>query len=162
MALRDFAQRFNTVIQGWINYYGRFYKSALHPLLRRINEYLLRWARRSTNGCVAMIGGQGSGWRASCDANRIYLPTGKPACGPTVGQWEPCERRRSRTVCAVRRVIISPAQPGDTRRRCLGYQLTCDRKINGTGACWEKGATVGRRCTAGCVRPGRHGEGLIA
>jgi RNA-directed DNA polymerase len=46
MALRDFAQRFNTVIQGWINYYGRFYKSALHPLLRRINEYLLRWARR--------------------------------------------------------------------------------------------------------------------
>jgi hypothetical protein len=75
---------------------------------------------------------------------------------------EPDESRGSRPVCAVRRVIISPAQPGDTRRRCLGYQLTCDRKINGTGACWEKGATVGRRCTAGCVRPGRHGEGLIA
>jgi putative transposase len=27
-------------------------------------------------------------------------------------------------VCAVRRVITSPVQPGSTRRRCLGYQLT--------------------------------------
>ena len=42
-------------------------------------------------------------------------------------------------MCAVRRVITSPAQPGGTRRRCLGYQLTRGRKANGTGACWEKG-----------------------
>jgi hypothetical protein len=26
--------------------HGRFYKSGLYPLLRRINEYLLRWATR--------------------------------------------------------------------------------------------------------------------
>ena len=82
------------------------------------------------------------------------------------GVWFPLmsrvTRNESRTVCAVRRVIISPTQSGDTRRRCLGYQLTRDRKINGTRACWKKGATAGRRCTAGCVRPGRHGEGLIA
>jgi RNA-directed DNA polymerase len=75
---------------------------------------------------------------------------------------EPNAAKVARSVCAVRRVIISPVQPGDTRRRCLGYQLTSGRKTNGTGACWEKGATVGRRGTAGCVRPGRHGEGLIA
>ena len=37
---------FNKVVQGWINYYGRFYKSGLYPLLRRINEYLVRWAKR--------------------------------------------------------------------------------------------------------------------
>ena len=37
---------FNKVVQGWINYYGRFYKSMLYPLLRRINEYLVRWAKR--------------------------------------------------------------------------------------------------------------------
>jgi len=44
--LDDLALMFNKVVQGWINYYGRFYKSMLYPLLRRINEYLVRWARR--------------------------------------------------------------------------------------------------------------------
>jgi hypothetical protein len=29
-----------------INYYGRFYRSALNPLLRRINAYVRRWAGR--------------------------------------------------------------------------------------------------------------------
>ena len=33
------------IVQGWINYYGRFYRSQLIRLLRRINEYLFRWAR---------------------------------------------------------------------------------------------------------------------
>ncbi|HVA08864.1 MAG TPA: hypothetical protein VNG12_19185, partial [Acidimicrobiales bacterium] len=27
-----------------INYYGRFYRSALYPLLQRVNAYLRRWA----------------------------------------------------------------------------------------------------------------------
>ena len=35
---------FNPIVQGWINYYGRFYKSELFCLLRRINDYLVRWA----------------------------------------------------------------------------------------------------------------------
>ena len=26
------------------NYYGRFYRSRLYPLLQRINTYLMRWA----------------------------------------------------------------------------------------------------------------------
>ena len=34
------------MLQGWINYYGRFYKSMLYPVLRHINEYLVRWAMR--------------------------------------------------------------------------------------------------------------------
>ncbi len=45
-ALDDLAQMVNTVVQGWINYYGRFYRTELHPLLSRINEYLVRWAKR--------------------------------------------------------------------------------------------------------------------
>jgi RNA-directed DNA polymerase len=45
-ALGDLARMFNSVVQGWINYYGRFYTSGLCPLLRRINEYLVRWAKR--------------------------------------------------------------------------------------------------------------------
>ena len=28
------------------DYYGRFYRTALYPLLERINTYLVRWARK--------------------------------------------------------------------------------------------------------------------
>jgi RNA-directed DNA polymerase len=28
-----------------MQYYGAFYRSALYPLLSRINAYLMRWAR---------------------------------------------------------------------------------------------------------------------
>ncbi len=42
--LTDLARMFNPVLQGWINYYGRFYKSMLHPTFRHLNEILVRWA----------------------------------------------------------------------------------------------------------------------
>jgi RNA-directed DNA polymerase len=45
-SLSDLAHMFNTIVQGWINYYGRFYKSMLYSLLRRINDHLVRWAMR--------------------------------------------------------------------------------------------------------------------
>ncbi len=45
-SLTDLALMFNSIVQGWINYYGRFYKSMLYPLLRRINQHLVRWAMR--------------------------------------------------------------------------------------------------------------------
>ena len=33
-SIGDLALMFNKVVQGWINYYGRFYKSRLYPSLR--------------------------------------------------------------------------------------------------------------------------------
>ena len=30
---------FNRQLQGWINYYGRFYKSMLYPVFRHLNEH---------------------------------------------------------------------------------------------------------------------------
>jgi RNA-directed DNA polymerase len=42
--LTNLAEAINAEVQGWINYYGRFYRSELVRLLRRINEYLIRWA----------------------------------------------------------------------------------------------------------------------
>ena len=45
-SLDDLAQMFNSVVQGWINYYGRFYKSELLCFLRRLNRHLVRWACR--------------------------------------------------------------------------------------------------------------------
>jgi group II intron reverse transcriptase/maturase len=45
-ALDDLARMFNPFIRGWINYYGRFYQSALYPTLRRIDAALIKWARK--------------------------------------------------------------------------------------------------------------------
>jgi len=39
----DLARMINPVVRGWMAYYGAFYRRALHPLLHRINTYLLRW-----------------------------------------------------------------------------------------------------------------------
>jgi len=44
LELREIAARFNPVIRGWINYYGRFYRAALIPLALHINEHLRLWA----------------------------------------------------------------------------------------------------------------------
>ncbi len=44
--LADLARSINVIVQGWANFYGRFYRSELVQLLRRINEYLIRWAMR--------------------------------------------------------------------------------------------------------------------
>jgi RNA-directed DNA polymerase len=44
--LEDISRMFNPVLRGWINYYGRFYKSALYPVLRHMNRALIHWARR--------------------------------------------------------------------------------------------------------------------
>jgi RNA-directed DNA polymerase len=45
-SLDDLARMFNNIVQGWINYYGRFYKSRLLYFLRRLNRHLARWACR--------------------------------------------------------------------------------------------------------------------
>ena len=39
------ARKINPIVRGWMNYYGAFYRSALYPLLARINAYLMRWVR---------------------------------------------------------------------------------------------------------------------
>jgi RNA-directed DNA polymerase len=44
--LEDISHMFNPVLRGWVNYYGRFYKSALYSVLRHMNRALIRWARR--------------------------------------------------------------------------------------------------------------------
>ncbi len=45
-SLDDLARMFNPIIRGWINYYGRYYKSALYPTLRELDRRLVRWATR--------------------------------------------------------------------------------------------------------------------
>jgi RNA-directed DNA polymerase len=44
-SLDDLAEAINPIVRGWMNYWGQFGRTRMHPLLKRINTYLLRWAR---------------------------------------------------------------------------------------------------------------------
>jgi len=44
LSLEEIARWFNPVLRGWLDYYGRFNRSALYPLLRYFNHTLRRWA----------------------------------------------------------------------------------------------------------------------
>jgi len=44
LTLDDLARWLNPIVGGWMNYYGRFYRSAMAPLLQRVSAYLRRWA----------------------------------------------------------------------------------------------------------------------
>ncbi len=44
--LAGLAEWMNPIIRGWMQYYGKFYRTEMDGLLRRINTYLVRWARR--------------------------------------------------------------------------------------------------------------------
>ena len=44
--LEDIAKSINPIVQGWINYYSRFYKSALSQILGHINDALTRWVKK--------------------------------------------------------------------------------------------------------------------
>jgi RNA-directed DNA polymerase len=46
LTLADLAQEINPIVRGWINFYGRFYRTELIQTLKLINDYLVRWAMR--------------------------------------------------------------------------------------------------------------------
>lgn len=45
-SIDELAVHYNPVLRGWLNYYGRFYKSALARVFDRFEAALARWARR--------------------------------------------------------------------------------------------------------------------
>jgi RNA-directed DNA polymerase len=44
--IEDLSRMFNPVIRGWLQYYGRYYRSALYPPMRQLDCSLARWAYR--------------------------------------------------------------------------------------------------------------------
>jgi RNA-directed DNA polymerase len=44
--LDDLAAAINPIVRGWINYWSRYHRHELYPLLNRINAYLVKWARK--------------------------------------------------------------------------------------------------------------------
>ena len=112
-SLTDLAQMFNSIVQGWINYYGRFYKSMLYPLLRRINDHLVRWACRKYKRLRRR---EKRAKEFLARVARRFPPcslTGASASNPTAGRWEPCKPRGFRTVLRAAGGEIPPADsPG--------------------------------------------------
>src|SRR6516164_11351102 len=45
-AIEDLSRMFNPTVRGWLQYYGRYYRSALYPPLRHLDRELARWANR--------------------------------------------------------------------------------------------------------------------
>jgi len=46
LSIEELAETFNSVLRGWIGYYGQFYKSKLASVLGQFDYALRRWARR--------------------------------------------------------------------------------------------------------------------
>ena len=46
LTLDDLARWLNPIVAGWINYYARYYRSGIDPLLQRVSSYLRRWAAK--------------------------------------------------------------------------------------------------------------------
>ena len=44
--IEDLSRMFNPVIRGWLQYYGRYYRSALYPPMQQLDRSLARWAYR--------------------------------------------------------------------------------------------------------------------
>jgi RNA-directed DNA polymerase len=85
--LDDLARTYNPYIRGWINYYSHFYKSALAWTLRRVDAFLIRWARNKfkrlrlrPRGCTRMV------LAGSPRQSESPRPLGIPACQrPDIG-----------------------------------------------------------------------------
>jgi RNA-directed DNA polymerase len=45
-SLEDIAKECNPILQGWINYYGKYNPSALYPVFRHFNKSLVSWSMR--------------------------------------------------------------------------------------------------------------------
>ncbi len=58
--LTELAERINSRVRGWINYYGAFYRSELIQSLLLLNEHLVRWATRKYK---RLRGRKGKPWK---------------------------------------------------------------------------------------------------
>jgi Group II intron, maturase-specific domain len=96
-SLAELAQMYNPCLCSWITYYSRFYETQLRPTLKRIDAYVIRWARRKFKRMRHQTKG-GRDW-FECYAAPTQL------CSPiecyamaTAGHREPWDSRRSCTV----------------------------------------------------------------
>jgi RNA-directed DNA polymerase len=66
-SVEELAKAINPMIQGWINYYGKFRKSSMSTIYDYINEKIIRWAMRKYKHL------QRREWRAGRWLRELYL-----------------------------------------------------------------------------------------
>lgn len=44
--LKELSEKYNPVLRGWMNYFGKFHRSALKPVWFQMNEHLVNWMMR--------------------------------------------------------------------------------------------------------------------
>jgi hypothetical protein len=86
LTLDDLARWLNPIIAGWINDYGRFYRSAIYPLLRRVNAGA--GLGENTSGCEPKSAA-GSGWPGCSHDSQVCSPTGAWSAGTRTDQKSP-------------------------------------------------------------------------
>ena len=97
MPLDELAKIANSHIRGWINYFGNFYRTELRPTLKRIDDYVIRWARRKFKRLRRKTKGSRDWFDGFAAPIQICSPTGSCVMA-TAEHREPCELRGSRTV----------------------------------------------------------------
>ena len=45
-SLEDLSRMFGPIVRGWVQYYGRYYRSMLYPVFKQLDRALTRWAGR--------------------------------------------------------------------------------------------------------------------
>src|ERR1700745_1281790 len=78
-SLPNLAEMYNPCLRGWINYYSNFYRTQLRSTLKRIDLYVIRWARRKFKRLRLKT----KGARDWCDRLRRTNP-------PLFAHWQLC------------------------------------------------------------------------
>ena len=97
----------NPHIRGWINYFSNFYRTTLRPTLKRIDLYVIRWARRKYKRLRRKTKGRAIGSTGYAVPIQICSLIGSYVM-ETAGHRKPCESRGSRTVLGARGGEIPP------------------------------------------------------
>ena len=96
--LSGLAEDINPQVRGWINYYGRFYRSELYFLARRIDEHIVEWAMQKFK---RLRGKPERSWDWLAQARQRHpnrFAHWQLARHTQAGLWEPYDGRPSRTV----------------------------------------------------------------
>src|SRR5262245_37552276 len=134
-SLNELAQMYNPCIRGWIIYYGHFYRTQLRPTLKRIDAYVIRWARRKFKRMrhqkaeeIGLIG--------YAEPTRHSSPIGRYVI-TTAEHREPCDSRGSCTVLGAPGGGIPPGdstsatEAGEAAPRCMSALLPKADKCGG-------------------------------
>lgn len=97
MSLEKIASRVNPILQGWLNYYGAFYRSEMYRLVRCVNKALVRWAMRKFKHL------RGKKTRAIQVLDRRLIPLSQVQCPVLAG-----------------RVLKAGRRPDESRLRSFG------------------------------------------